>query len=90
METEAHYISPDHPRIGPLIVRNSFPYSLAAGDWMHLRINEWRTSYQAQKSCTFESLEVTLRHIKEHPDEWTGDVFPIIVLITGGIDVDLR
>jgi hypothetical protein len=76
--------------IGPLVVKNGFPYSLATGDWIHLTLNEWKAAYQTKSAITFATLQDTLQHMKAHPDEWEGDVFPIIVLVTGGIDCDLR
>jgi hypothetical protein len=84
LETEAHYLSPDHPKIGPLIVKDAFPYSLIASDWIHIAIDGWKASYQARSSITFLDMDHTLRHMIDRPDEWEGDVFPVIVLIRGG------
>lgn len=71
-------------------MKNSFPYFLATGDLIKLSIAEWTAAFQAKTPHEFIDLQFALEHMKKYPDEWEGDVFPILVLVIGGIDIDLR
>ena len=65
---------------------DGFPQVLTKGDELHVTEGEWRARIVAEHDLVFANPEAVLRHMVAHTDEWTGDVFPIISILTERLD----
>ena len=61
---------------------DSFPQVLTKSDELHVIEGEWTAHIVAKHQLAFGNPEAVLRHMVAHSDEWTGDVFSIIAILT--------
>ena len=58
-----------------------FPLTLFLGETLTINIDDWSVSHTSWTTITFKNETDVAHHMLKHPDQWEGDVFPVVSLL---------